>query len=291
MVSPCSSDDLEPVVNLSDFIVPDDEDEDASSKRKRKKAPAKVPIKTPAKPSLTPSTSRFAFTPRSSNTTKTPVAQKKVSEAPGPTPGTGKGAKDKERYLWLVDVRDADKNPKGHVDYDPRTLYIPPKSWSDFTAFEKQYWEIKAKLYDTVVFFKKGKFYELYEDDARIGHQEFDLKLTDRVNMSMVGVPESSLDMWVSQFIAKGYKVARVDQAETALGKEMREKGAKGGKEEKIIKRELSCVLTAGTLVEEAMLQDDMSTYCVAIKASHYPVGFRGRLVFFSNTSSGGRVK
>lgn len=42
-----------------------------------------------------------------------------------------------------------------HPDYDPRTLYIPPKAWAGFSAFEKQYWEIKCKLYDTVVFFKK----------------------------------------------------------------------------------------------------------------------------------------
>ncbi|KAF8245208.1 DNA mismatch repair protein Msh6 [Wilcoxina mikolae CBS 423.85] len=264
-------------VDEDDFVVPDDEDdEDVGSKRKRKKTLAKTPSKTPLKSnpttSLTPSTStsRFAFTARSANTTptatKTPTAKKAVSATPVPTPKTSKGGKEKGRYQWLVDVRDADKNPKGHPDYDPRTLYIPSAAWRDFSPFEKQYWEIKAKLYDTVVFFKKGKFYELYEDDARIGHQEFDLKLTDRVNMSMVGVPESSLDMWASQFIAKGYKIARVDQAETALGKEMREKGAKGGKEDKIIRRELSCVLTGGTLVDEAMLQDDMSTYCVAIK-------------------------
>ena len=168
----------------------------------------------------------------------------------------------------MVDIRDTDKNPPDHPDYDPRTLHIPPSAWAKFSAFEKQYWEIKSKLYDTVVFFKKGKFYELYEDDATIGHQQFDLKLTDRVNMRMVGVPESSLEMWASQFIAKGHKVARVDQRETALGKEMREKGTKGGKEDKIIKRELACVLTGGTLVDEAMLQDEMSTYCVAIKVS-----------------------
>ena len=37
-----------------------------------------------------------------------------------------------------------------------------------------------------MVFFKKGKFYELYEKDADIGHQVFDLKMTDRVNMRMV---------------------------------------------------------------------------------------------------------
>lgn len=125
-----------------------------------------------------------------------------------------------------------------------------------------------------MVFFKKGKFYELYEDDATIGHHEFDLKLTDRVNMRMVGVPESSLDMWVSQFIAKGYKVARVDQKETALGKELREKDGKSKKEDKIIKRELTCVLTGGTLVDESMLQDDMATYCMSIKVSQ--MGLQG---------------
>jgi DNA mismatch repair protein MSH6 len=45
---------------------------------------------------------------------------------------------------------------------------------------------------------------ELYERDADIGHAEFDLKLTDRVNMRMVGVPESAFEHWAAQFIAKG---------------------------------------------------------------------------------------
>jgi DNA mismatch repair protein MSH6 len=156
----------------------------------------------------------------------------------------------------------------GDPEYDPRTLFIPDYAWAKFSPFEKQYWEIKRNLYDTVVFFMKGKFFELFEDDATIGHQEFDLKMTERVNMTMVGVPVTSFDMWASQFIAKGYKVARIDQKETALGKEMREKGSKPGKEEKIIKRELGCILSGGTLVDESMLQDDMATYCAAIKVS-----------------------
>ncbi|KAK6949705.1 hypothetical protein Daesc_009789 [Daldinia eschscholtzii] len=174
-----------------------------------------------------------------------------------------------ERYPWLANIKDINRNPPGHPDYDPATVYVPPLAWNSFSAFEKQYWEIKQKLWDTVVFFKKGKFYELYENDATIGHQLFDLKLTDRVNMRMVGVPESSLDMWVNQFIAKGYKVARVDQMETALGKEMRERvDVKAKKQDKIIRRELACILTGGTLVDGSMLQDDMATYCVAIKES-----------------------
>jgi DNA mismatch repair protein MSH6 len=50
-------------------------------------------------------------------------------------------------------------NLKGHPDYNPRTLFIPKSAWSKFTPFEKQFWEIKSQFFDTVVFFKKGKFY------------------------------------------------------------------------------------------------------------------------------------
>ena len=67
--------------------------------------------------------------------------------------------------------------------------------------------------------------------------------------------------------MAKGYKIARVDQMETALGKDMRERDEKKSKkEEKVIRRELASVLTSGTLVDGGMLQDDMATYCAAIK-------------------------
>ncbi|KOS22048.1 DNA mismatch repair protein msh6 [Escovopsis weberi] len=174
-----------------------------------------------------------------------------------------------ERHLWLVNVRDKENRTPDDPEYDPRTIYVPPMAWNKFSPFEKQYWEIKQDLWNTIVFFKKGKFYELYENDATIGHQEFDLKMTDRVNMRMVGVPETSLDHWVNQFIAKQYKVARVEQMETNLGKEMRERQDKSGKKaDKIISRQLACVLTAGTLVDGGMLQDDMSAYCVAIKES-----------------------
>ncbi|KAG9301665.1 hypothetical protein G9A89_016736 [Geosiphon pyriformis] len=186
-------------------------------------------------------------------------------------------AKNEERYSWLLEVKDANGNLEGTLNYDPRTLYIPPSAWKKFTPFEKQFWDIKSLHWDTVVFFKKGKFYELYERDADIGHTEFDLKLTDRTNMRMVGVPESSFEHWASQFIAKGYKVGKVDQMETALGKEMREK-ASNKKEEKIIRRELTSILTAGTLVDGGFLTNDMGTYSMAIKEDcgfdHEPPSF-----------------
>jgi DNA mismatch repair protein MSH6 len=54
----------------------------------------------------------------------------------------------------------------GEPDYDPSTLYVPQTELNKLSPFERQYWEVKRKHFDTVVFFKKGKFYELYENDA-----------------------------------------------------------------------------------------------------------------------------
>ncbi|KAJ3556566.1 hypothetical protein NM688_g1958 [Phlebia brevispora] len=181
-----------------------------------------------------------------------------------------------EPFNFLLDVRDKDGVRPGEPGYDPRTLYVPPKAWKTFTPFEKQFWEIKQNHFDTVLFFQKGKFLELYEDDARIGHQEFDLKLTSRVKMSMVGVPEQNFNFWAAKFLAKGYKVGRVDQAETALGAEMRvaadkDKGkgklsAEAKASDKIVRRVLNKVYTNGTLVDEALLTDDQAGHCVAIR-------------------------
>ncbi|CAG8445223.1 11757_t:CDS:10 [Ambispora leptoticha] len=234
----------------------EDNDWELDEKSTKKVSPSKVP---PSKLKAFASSSTSNRGSSFSSTTIFTESEKKKQRA------ADFKAKNEERYSWLLEVKDKEGNPEGSPNYDPRTLYIPPSAWSKFTPFEKQFWEIKSAHWDTVVFFKKGKFYELYERDADIGHTEFDLKLTDRVNMRMVGVPEMSFDHWAAQFIAKGYKVAKVDQMETALGKEMREKATKS-KEEKVIRRELTSILTAGTLVEGGLLTNDMGTYCLSIK-------------------------
>jgi len=266
--------------DIDDFIVPD-HSEDEVKPQKRKRSPQSKPPKSSPPPPVTDldDDDILADLPAASTAqqwTYDPENPDRISEKVKEAPKSTSTKKTKEkayktdpdkRHPWLAKPVDADRNSPDHPDYDPRTLYIPSHALAQLSAFERQYWEIKSKFMETIVFFKKGKFYELYENDATIGHQLFDLKLTDRVNMRMVGVPESSLDHWANQFVAKGYRIARVDQMENALGKEMREReDKKGKKEEKIIRRELASVLTAGTLVDGGMLQDDMSTYCVAIK-------------------------
>ncbi|KAG5646336.1 hypothetical protein DXG03_003659 [Asterophora parasitica] len=221
---------------------------------------------------------------------KTPPAKKSSSAAASAevaSSGSGlfltaaerraQGKKDEKKaaedpYAFLADVKDKEGRRPGEANYDPRTLQIPKSAWAEFTPFEKQFWEIKQNHYDTILFFQKGKFLELYEDDARIGHQEFDLKLTSRVKMSMVGVPEMSFNFWAAKFLGKGYKVGRVDQAETALGAEMRlaadkSKGkvsADKGKD-KIVRRELNKVYTNGTLVDADLLTDEQAGHCISI--------------------------
>ncbi|KAJ3210844.1 DNA mismatch repair protein msh6 [Entophlyctis luteolus] len=212
-------------------------------------------------------------TPRTPATAKTPMSAKS-------TPFASEKKKDRaddfakrntERYSWLLDERDENKRRPGEEGYDPRTLFIPQSAWNSFSAFEHQFWEIKCKHWDTIVFFKKGKFYELYEKDAEVAHKEFDWKLTDRVNMKMAGAPEMSFDSWASQFVARGYKVAKVDQVENAIAKDMNKKKQTGpvSKKDNIIRRELTMVLTSGTLVDTQLLTSEMSTYCMSIKEDY----------------------
>ena len=293
-----------------DFMVNDESEEEVTVKKKRKRpSPARAASQDISN-SAPSDISDYEDLPATSTATQwkfdpDAVQQRTLQSRPAQQPSSsttstskGKGqikqkasqSDPEKRYSWLADIRDMDGNRPGEPEYDPRTIYVPPMAMAGFSPFEKQYWEIKQKYWDTIVFFKKGKFYELYENDATIGHQLFDLKLTDRVNMRMVGVPEASLHTWANQFVAKGYKIARVDQMETALGKEMRERGGKpqgkSAKVDKVITRQLASVLTSGTLVDAGMLQDDMSTYCVAIKESEQD-GRPGFGIAFVDAASG----
>ncbi|KAJ7570918.1 hypothetical protein O6H91_01G139800 [Diphasiastrum complanatum] len=99
---------------------------------------------------------------------------------------------------------------------------------------------------DTVLFFKVGKFYELYELDAEIGHKELDWKITlsGVGKCRQVGVSESGIDEAVQKLVARGYKVGRMEQIETAA----QAKALRGPKA--TIQRELMQVLTPSTLID-----------------------------------------
>ncbi|KZT23633.1 DNA mismatch repair protein Msh6 [Neolentinus lepideus HHB14362 ss-1] len=264
---------------LSDGDFDDDGSEEETSKAKKTKSRAKV-----ARPALKSSNetgrrSSDAFLTAAEQRMQAQKNEKKSTEEP---------------FAFLVNPRDKDGLRPGEPGYDPRTLFIPRSAWKEFSPFEKQFWEIKQNHFDTVLFFQKGKFFELYEEDARVGHREFDLKMTQRVKMSMVGVPEMSFNFWAAKFLAKGYKVGRVDQAETALGAEMRLSKSKGKAvddkpKDKIVRRQLNKVYTNGTLVDDQLLSDDQAGHCISIReepvASDNSSGSFGICVLDSSTS------
>ena len=88
--------------------------------------------------------------------------------------------------------------------------------------------------------------------------------------MCMVGVPESSFSFWASKFLAKGYKVGKVEQVETALGAEMRVAASKGKgaktAEKGLVRRVLNKVFTNGTLVDSDFLVDEEAGHCISVR-------------------------
>ncbi|KAL8802302.1 MAG: hypothetical protein Q9200_006624, partial [Gallowayella weberi] len=169
-----------------DFVVADDSDEEAVPSKKRKRPSGTATKQLKSSPIPPPDDEENTRIPAVSTAQQwsydpdnvQPLQPRPANIVTKKPDSSGKKGKEKahttdpdKRHPWLAHITDMDRNPPGHPDYDPRTLYIPPLAWTNFSAFEKQYWEIKQKFWDTIVFFKKGKFYELYENDATIGHQ------------------------------------------------------------------------------------------------------------------------
>ncbi|KAA8523099.1 hypothetical protein F0562_009522 [Nyssa sinensis] len=119
---------------------------------------------------------------------------------------------------------------------------IPPDALKKMSASQKQYWNVKCQYMDAVLFFKVGKFYELYEVDAEIGHKELDWKMTlsGVGKCRQVGISESGIDDAVHKLIARGYKVGRIEQLETS--EQAKARGATS-----VIQRKLVNVFTPST--------------------------------------------
>lgn len=179
-----------------------------------------------------------------------------------------------ERHPWSVQIRDAKQRPPSHPDYDKSTLYVPPSELSDargtksggLSPFQRQFWSIKKDHYDVLIFFKKGKFYELYDVDADVGHKELGLNYTKggRVDMRCCGVPEQAFDKHTARLIDLGYKVGRVEQTETAIAAEKRKNSSTGSKSS-VCERSLVRILTKATVSDDGLLKDHRSRYVIAI--------------------------
>ena len=126
----------------------------------------------------------------------------------------------------------------------------------------KQYLEIKKDNPDSILFFRLGDFYEMFADDAKLASKELDLTLTSRdkdpkkapeEKVPMCGIPYHASEAYIARLIAKGYKVAICEQMEDPAT-------AKG-----LVKRDIIRVVTPGTVIDAACLDDKSSNFLCGI--------------------------
>lgn len=98
-------------------------------------------------------------------------------------------------------------------DYDPTTLYVPKDWWDKFTPAIAQYWKIKEKNCEKIIFFKLGKFYEFLYEDAIVAVKELGIRFMG--SKLHAGFPEAALEKYASILVEKGYTVGIVEQIET----------------------------------------------------------------------------
>jgi DNA mismatch repair protein MutS len=127
----------------------------------------------------------------------------------------------------------------------------------DLTPLRQQYLDIKKKYPDTILFFRLGDFYETFDEDARTTSRELDIVLTSRpvskgVRVPLAGIPHHAVDNYLARLLAKGYHVAICEQ----VG-DQPDKG--------IFPREVTRVVTPGTIIEPGMLPIHKNNYLCSV--------------------------
>jgi len=125
------------------------------------------------------------------------------------------------------------------------------------TPMMQQYLEAKRVCPDALLLFRMGDFYELFHDDARTAARLLNLSLTSREKgdsaIPMAGFPHQALENYLRRLIAAGQRVAIADQVEDP-------KQAKG-----LVKREVTRIVSAGTLTEDTLLDPRENNYLAAV--------------------------
>jgi len=130
----------------------------------------------------------------------------------------------------------------------------------------RQYVELKKQYKDCILMYRLGDFYEMFFDDARTVSRELDLTLTGRdcgleERAPMCGVPFHSVDNYIARLVSKGYSVTICEQN-------------KADNSNEVLGRNVSRVITPGTVTEPTMLDEKRNNYIVGIFAEDGIVAF-----------------
>src|SRR5829696_1152728 len=143
----------------------------------------------------------------------------------------------------------------------PDTDLVQPEGDASLKAvppIRRQYLQIKRRFPDTILLFRLGDFYETFEDDAEIAARVLDIVLTSRemgkgVRVPMAGIPHHATDGHIARLVAAGHKVAICEQ----IG------GLDRGRT--LIDRDVTRIVTPGTVTDPAMLDSHRNSYIAAV--------------------------
>src|SRR5262245_13848306 len=139
------------------------------------------------------------------------------------------------------------------------SIFIPRRKLVSMAAtpMMQQYQDAKAACGEALLLFRMGDFYELFFDDAKTAARVLGLTLTSRDKgenpIPMAGFPYHQLESYLGKLIAAGLRAAVCEQVEDP-------KLAKG-----LVKRELTRVVSPGTLTDDALLDPLASNYLAAV--------------------------
>ncbi len=137
---------------------------------------------------------------------------------------------------------------------------------SDATPMLQQYQRIKAMHPDAILMFRLGDFYEMFNEDAEVASRVLDIVLTSRETgkgrrMPMCGVPYHAASGYISRLVDAGLKVAVCDQMELP------------GRGRGVVRREVTRVVTPGTVTEPEFLDAKANNYLAAVVARDRALG------------------
>ena len=133
------------------------------------------------------------------------------------------------------------------------------------TPIRRQYLKIKSAYPGSILLFRLGDFYETFDDDARLAARELDITLTSRsmgkdLRVPMAGVPAHSVESYLARLVKKGHQVAICEQ----LSDPATSKG--------LVDRDVVRVVTPGTVLEGALLEEKVNNYLAAVAAGPGPL-------------------
>lgn len=132
-------------------------------------------------------------------------------------------------------------------------IYTDIKSDAKVSPMMAQWHACKKTAGEAILLFRLGDFYEAFYEDAVLISKELELTLTKRQEVPMAGIPHHTSEAYIDKLVSRGFRVAVAEQTEDA-------KKTKG-----LVNREVTKVVTPGTIINSALLSDTLNNYFVSM--------------------------